>query len=302
MAGTKTQFDEFLAREVQNAKGRYFPVKTGILHRLLIRKADCRSLHPNPEDEFCMPEIGPNYEIISRYQQQFLDALNRNEPYFSGEPIIVERTYPDGYMIVNGHHRWAAALQIGQPKIPIEIINVIHLEDVKSILDASPHTKRATLDLDEVVFPDGPDVPLERPLSFPWNRLYPQRIRLGVPALFHYLSERGYDIWLYSAHYYSVDSIQNLFRRYHVKIEGVISAGEKRMFSDRDNGKPFEKLIAAKYRCTLHIDKSSVLQVFSGSKAVEEHSLSGSSESWSQEVMDAVSGMVKKTEDGVVLT
>ena len=111
MAGSKSLFDEYLAQEVENSKGVRFPVKTGILSRLLIREARCDDLHPNPEDEFCSPQIGPNYKIISAYQQQYVDALKMSQHYYEGEPIIVERTHPEGYRIINGHHRWAAALR-----------------------------------------------------------------------------------------------------------------------------------------------------------------------------------------------
>ena len=104
MAGSKSLFDEYLAQEVENSKGVRFPVKTGILSRLLIREARCDDLHPNPEDEFCSPQIGPNYKIISAYQQQYVDALKMSQHYYEGEPIIVERTHPDGYRIINGHH------------------------------------------------------------------------------------------------------------------------------------------------------------------------------------------------------
>ena len=57
-------------------------------------------------------------EIISRYEHDYLllkdNPLNA-ESIAGGisEPIIVQRTKPEGYMILNGHHRWAAAVQTG---------------------------------------------------------------------------------------------------------------------------------------------------------------------------------------------
>ena len=39
------------------------------------------------------------------------------------EPVIVHKMKPDGYMILNGHHRWAAALKTGLSKLRIEITN-----------------------------------------------------------------------------------------------------------------------------------------------------------------------------------
>ena len=286
MAGSKSLFDEYIQQEVQNAKGVYFPVKTGILRRLLTREAYCEDLHPNPEDEFCMPKIGPNYRIISEYQQQYADALKMSQHYYEGEPIVVERTHPEGYRIINGHHRWAAALRMGQAKIPVKVVNLTHEEDVRKILANSTHTKRAAIDLDEVLFRT--EGPLESALPFPWNRLYRERLRRGVPALFHFLAKNGYDIWLYSSQYYSADYIQNYFRKYHVKVTGVITAIGKRAKAAGDAGKNLEKLITNKYSSTVHIDNDLVLQINRETKDFREFPLSGETADWSQEVMDAI--------------
>ena len=290
MAGAKTNFDEFLAREVE--RGRlYFPVRTGILRRLLIRRARCADLHPNPEDEFSMPGIGPNYEIISRYQKQFVDALRTSREYLAGDPVIVERTHPDGYRIVNGHHRWAAAMRIGQKRIPIEIVNLMHEADVKRILANSKHTKRAALDLDEVVFRE--DGPLEEALPFPWSRLYRERVPLGVPALFHFLKKNGYDIWLYSSKYYSEDHIRRFFRMHHVDADGVMTAIGKRGKAAGQAGNSLEKMITDKYRFTLHIDREAVLQILGGTEGFREFPLSGDASGWPKEVMAAVETIEK---------
>ena len=71
LKSNKTNFQLFLEEEVGKVKGIYYPVKAGFLKRAFIKKAPCGKLHPNPNDEFCMPEIGPNYEIISRYEKDF---------------------------------------------------------------------------------------------------------------------------------------------------------------------------------------------------------------------------------------
>ena len=291
MTGSKAHFDEYLAQELENSKGVYFPVKTGILQRLLTKKADCESLHPNPEDEFSSPTVGPNYKIISAYQAQFLNEIKHAQYYFTGEPIIVERTHPEGYRIINGHHRWAAAMRLNMAKIPIRIVNLTHEEDVRKILANSRHTKRAALDLDEVIFQE--DGPLERPLPFPWTKLYKERIRLGVPALFHFLAKNGYDIWLYSAKYYSSDYVQNLFRKYHVRIDGVMTAIGKRAEAVGGAGKKLEKLITDKYLYTVHIDKDSVLQIVKGTKEFRDYPLSGEAADWSKEVIDAITEIEK---------
>ena len=132
MAGTQSAFDAYLAGEAAQSKGRSFPVKAGVLHRLLTKKARCDRLHPNPEDEFCRPDVGPNYKIISSYQEMYLQQIKNAQYYYDGEPVIVERLFPDGYRIINGHHRWAAAVQMGIPKIHAAIVNPRYVPDYSS--------------------------------------------------------------------------------------------------------------------------------------------------------------------------
>lgn len=287
MATNKTAFDEFIAQEIRDSRGTRFPVKASILERLLTKQARCTDLHPNPDDEFCDPEIGPCYRIISEYQQQYVNTLRTQEQYYEGEPIIVERTHPDGYRIVNGHHRWAAALRIGAEKIPVRVVNLAHRDDVKRILENSTHTKRAAFDLDEVIFREEGAAPLERALSFPWKNLYKERIRLGAPALFHELAQNGYDIWVYSVRYVSSDYVQNLFAKYHVKVDGVMTAIGKRAKAGED-GPSLEKMISEKYASTLHVDNDSVLRIVRKTKDFREFPLSGEAADWSHEVMDVL--------------
>ncbi len=294
MTERKTQFEEYLAEEVKRSKSVCFPVKTGTIRRMLIKKASCDDLHPNPDDEFCVPSVGPNYKIISRYQEQFLNAIKQSQPAFEGEPIIVERLHPDGYMIINGHHRWAAAQRIGLDKIPVRVVNLMHEEDVRKILANSTHIRRVALDLDEVVFRTDGNGPLEEALSFPWNIVYKERIRRGIPALFHFLAKKGYDIWLYSSQYYSTDYIQHFFRHYHVRIAGVMTAIGKK---EKADGKRLEKMITEKYLYTVHIDNDSVLQISRETKTFREVALKDEAGDWSENVMQAITAFETPDDD-----
>ena len=122
-------FETFLKEEIARVKGQYYPVHAGLPTRLLVRHASPRKLHPNPEDEFCEPTIGPNYSIISQYAEKYRKA---NKTVYDGttlgeilyEPLIVQKTMPDGYMILNGHHRWAAAIRSTMEKVPVKVVNV----------------------------------------------------------------------------------------------------------------------------------------------------------------------------------
>lgn len=261
------------------------PVKAGILRRALIRWAPCTSLHPNPDDEFCSLKIGRNYQIVSEYMESFYRERLHSRQYCE-EPLTVEKIRPDGYLILNGHHRWAAALRLGFNKIPIRIVDLTSEMDIKTILQNARHDKRVTLDLDEVVFcREGEDM-AEKPLAFPWRSIYKERLRLGIPALFRYLNKKGYDIWVYTAGYYSVDYIQRLFKKYHVQVTGAVTGTGRKTSGSAEEKKKMETLIAAKYPETVHIDGETVLRIFSRTKQAEGYDLSQGPEAWSQQVMD----------------
>lgn len=289
MAGSKTAFEQYVADSVQKLEGVYFPLKASLLARILTKKAPCKRLYPNPADEFCMPDIGPSEDIISSYAEQFLENLS---PSFC-EPIIIEKLHPEGYMIINGHHRWAAAWRTNHAKIPVRVVNLMHEAEVREILQNSRHEKRATFDMDEVLLRGGDEALLEKPLPFPWNRIYRERIRLGVPALFHSLMVSGYDIWLYSTRYYSADAVQDYFRRYHVEVTGVITALDKR----RGRAHELEEMIHGNYRCTLNIDNDTVLLVMNGEKELREFPLSGAPDTWSREIIELLKELDQEPEE-----
>ena len=100
-----TGFQNYLEKELEKTKGLYVPVRAGFLRRLLVRRCACKRLHPNPEDEFCKPTIGPNSGIISKYCQDFRRFGTRSSVEHDVEPLTVDKIRPSGYLILNGHHR-----------------------------------------------------------------------------------------------------------------------------------------------------------------------------------------------------
>ncbi|WP_022760235.1 ParB/RepB/Spo0J family partition protein [Butyrivibrio sp. AD3002] len=58
------------------------------------------------------------------------------------EPIVVEKVSPDGYLILNGHHRWAAARNAGLQNVPVEIVNLTQEDDIRKMLKNSDRQKR----------------------------------------------------------------------------------------------------------------------------------------------------------------
>lgn len=287
----KSAFDEFIQEEVNKQRGVAIPVKAGLIERLVTKKMATLKLHPNPQDEFTFPDIGPNYEIISNYEKQIINNARMKLPIFD-DPIMVEKLRPHGYLILNGHHRWAAAVRLRVGKIPVKIINLAQESDIKKILENSQHDKRATFDMEEVVFrPD--DAPyLEKKLGFPYSLKHKKRIRLGIPALFYFLSKNGYDIWLYSSNYESVDDVRDYFRCYGVHVDGIITGMAKDKKNTAKQKEGVEKLIANKYRVTLHVDNDMLLRTEKNTGEFREFPLD-TGEGWSREAI-AVIGELEK--------
>lgn len=288
----KTEFEKKIYDDVQKQKGTSFTVKASLLERLLVRKTACSNLHPNAEDEFTFENVGPSMRIIGEYEEKFRYNQRHNQPIFD-DALIVEKLHPKGYLLLNGHHRWAAAMRCQIKKVPIKIVNLAQDSDIKKILENSKHDKRVTLDLDEVIFRSDNDKYVE---AVPKFRLikFKKKLKLGVPALFHYLSKQGYDIWVYSAQYYSIDDIQRFFRAYSVHVDGIITGTEKRKASNAASAVQREKMIAAKYKQTLHIDNDMVLMTgdVEGAK-YKKYDLSVPADEWSRKAIDIIGEIVK---------
>ncbi len=282
----RERFENHLVNEIEKYKGLAFPVKCGPLHRFLVTSANCTKLHPNPDDEFSKPEVGPSYRIVSDYETQL-----RYHPEIKFEPIIVEKMHPDGYLIINGHHRWAAYYRLGYKRVPIEIVNMAHEDDIIRMIETATGDKRVTLDLDEVVFCKSDDDPAESKPAFPFGAFYKERIRLGIPALFHYLSNNGYDIWVYSSKFYSIDYIRNYMKRYHVNVTGIVTGTEKKNNRSESAQKNIDKMIAGKYKYTLNVDDDMVLLINNETKEFVEHEINKEKNNWSQGVINILEQM-----------
>lgn len=288
MASSTSEFEQFLYTEAERYKGISYPVRSSFLRRRLVKKISCAKIHPNPDDEFCMPEIGPNWGIISNYTKEIRQAVRNNEKHHITEPILVERIYPGGYMILNGHHRWAAAIRAAEKRIPARIVNLTRASDVKKMVRKNKNNKRATLDLDEIIFLRGEKDKAEKSLGFPLNRFFKEPMRLGVPALIHFLRKQEYDIWVYSAKYFSVDYLQRYFRYYGARLDGIITGLVDHRPGIEEIRTTMDQLVRTKYPQTIHIDSKSVLCIDRVNKKFREYELSGRAETWAGEIMDSI--------------
>ena len=117
-----SDFLERVRNDIKTYKDRREMVRVNILVRLMVHKLPPEMLKPNPDDEFTFDNIGPNEHII----QGYCEVIRRNQRYDEDifpEPIIIQRMQIGGYMILNGHHRWAAAVRSGWGKLRAVIMN-----------------------------------------------------------------------------------------------------------------------------------------------------------------------------------
>lgn len=283
---TDSEFRTFVEQEALKVKNNSVPVKASFAERFFVRKLSCDRLCPNPEDEFCFHDIGPNMGIISSYATQFIKNIELDEPIMD-EPLIVQKIRPGGYMLLNGHHRWAAALRVGVKKVPVSIVNAALDGDIRKMLEESCHEKRATVDLDEVVFE--PDISDAKGHTI--RKLRKKKLRPGIPALFKNLKLRGYDIWVYSSEYYSIDDIRRYFRHYSIDVDGIITGMKK-----KGAGKKVEELVANKYSTTLHIDTDLIVLTHGAAGDFREAQVEAEPQAWPGAVIDALDGIEKNEE------
>lgn len=298
MPHDKREFQLFIEEEVNKLKGVYYPVRAGFFSRNFVHKLPCDRLHPNPYDEFCLPEVGPSYDIISRYERDYrsLDGSLSSASFLNSgiaQPIMVQKISPEGYMILNGHHRWAAAMRAGFKKIPVQIVNLTAERDIRQMLQRASFNKRATLDLDETVFREKDKGELERPLPFPFDRHFKERLRAGIPALFYFLRQQRYDIWVYTAKYYSLDYLRSYFRHYRIHVTGIITGTARKAPRDTDTVKELEQLLKKRYVETVHVDNDALLRTFSESADYEEYPLDLNKDSWAKQVASCLEKMEK---------
>ena len=284
---------DYVAKDIEKYKGVAVPVDSSFFQRAFIKNADPQKLHANPDDEFCDPKIGPNQEIISKYERDIRNAQMHSIPDPFDEPLMVTRIYPDGYMLLNGHHRWAAALIYQLKKVPIKIINVTKEADILKMINEAKGNRRVTLDLDEVVFASPNDTHVEKPMHFHFSKIYKERLKLGIPALFYFLNTYNYDIWVYSSEYYDLQYVRMMFKHYHVQLTGIVTGVGRKGFVDDINRKKMKELVEGHYQRTIHIDNKSVMCVDNETKDFQEFELSGSPETWSKEIIDIIKGLDK---------
>ena len=91
---------EYVREEMSKYDGKYLPVRVNFLQRIFTKNLAPGKLHPNPDDEFCMKDVGPNDEIIGKYIKKITFNRQHSLPVFD-EPLIIEENPVVSYEAVH---------------------------------------------------------------------------------------------------------------------------------------------------------------------------------------------------------
>ena len=273
-------YDERVLEDIKNNIGLETPVKSGILRRLVTNKLSVNKIHPNPVDEFCDPKIGPNFGIVGNYVDKFL-----NNPAF-GDPLIVHRIATGEYMILNGHHRWLAAIRAGKKTVPVQLVDVVSEEQICKTIGKSKNKMCVSFDFDEVILTDGEAVPYDKKISWPFSNLYKKYIRKKAPVLINELRAMGFDVWIYTGELHSVEYIKLLLSLHNTKVDGIINGLAK-----RKNRIKLQDIFAKKYEISVHVDNDRLICVDTATKDYEINEIEYNPKSWASDVMICLKGM-----------
>lgn len=288
-------YQEFVLDDLKKYEGLTRPLKASLPERLLVRKMLTKRLHPNPKDEFSMPEIGPNYEIVQSYVEK-LAPIMQPYSYRPAKPeeidrLIVEKIKPHGYMLLNGHHRWLAACMVHLKTVPIKIVNITHEDEILEAMRRTENRICVSLDLDEVIITADGEKHTESLPGNPLRLLYPERIREGVPALIDALQHLGCDIWVYTGQYKSASAIRRHLSLYGIRVDGIVNG-----LKDRKPASRISEHFTERYDVSVHVDVEGIICVDTKNKSYDAVELVKGKTAWASEAISVIRDMetVKK--------
>lgn len=281
MINKNENYIKYVKNDLKNHSGLFHPVKAGILLRIKQRKVSPKRLHPNPDDEFSWETVGPNWEIISKYEQDITLRLEKDQDIFD-EPLYAVKLDKGGYMLLNGHHRWLAAINRKIKKVPIKVVNTTTVDDITEIIRKSERTKCVTIDFDEVLFSDEFQNSNLK-ISFPLNKIYKKNIRNNASYAIREFARLGFDIWVYTGSYLSEQYIKGLFSINKCSVDGVVNG-----INGKNNSKKLRELFRNKYNYIVHVSNESVTLVDTKTKDYQIIDINANNDDWASIVAASI--------------
>ena len=139
-----------------------------------------------------------------------------------------------------------------------------------------------------------PDDPCEKPPVFPINKLYKERIQPGIPALLHYFSKEGYDIWVYTYKLYSVEYIRAYFHKYSVKVDGIVNGTRHLKEVQSGHKETLPQKLLSRYRISLHIDDEAIVCTLGRQYGYNVYQLDGPDDEWKEKIIECAERIRKR--------
>lgn len=111
-----------------------------------------------------------------------------------------------------------------------------------------------SFDLDDTLFVNPEITDTEKPLRFPFNLIYRDRIRLGTVELLSEINNIGIGLWIYTTSFRSERYIKSLFRHYGIKIDNVVNGERHQKEVQGIKKEAMPSKYPSKYRIDLHVD------------------------------------------------
>ena len=123
MIPVRSQLMQRVLDDIKEYQDRREITRASLIEKMITKKVPPDKLHANPDDEFSQIQVGPSERIVEQYCQLARRQLALGNPVYE-EPIVVEKLKSGyGYLILNGHHRWAGAIKAMVPTVRITIVN-----------------------------------------------------------------------------------------------------------------------------------------------------------------------------------
>lgn len=111
-----------------------------------------------------------------------------------------------------------------------------------------------------------------------------------------FLQSRGYDVWVFTSEYCSVDYIRGLLKKYHVEPDGIITVSGRIEKTTEDKKKRIKDIINKKYLRTLTLYDDMMIVVNNRSGASNQIPLEGKGNEWVLSVEKVVKGLEESDE------
>ena len=156
---------------------------------------------------------------------------------------------------------------------------------------------RVSFDLDEVLFVSPETHKTEPPLSFPLNKIFKERLRLGTPKLIHELQKMDYEVWIYTSSFRSEKYIRNLFRCYGIKLDGIINGERHLREVQQGHSEPLPQKLPNRYRISLHIDDEAIICTYGRQYGYNVYQLNAQDDEWVGKII-AQANLIRKRDFG----